>query len=128
MKTENLHAEQHIHTAFLSPSLFAACLHSLAFLILLSLSLLRVYVYFFFLFSKLITERVLMGNPVEKKKKINTLSHKIKISFILPLLLLFFLSLSPAATPVSSPTLVFRVPWNKVVDFYEVLFHWYLID
>lgn len=68
-----------------------------------------------------------MGNPVEKKK-INTLSYKIKISFILPLLLLFFLPLSLAATPVRSPTLDFRVPWNKVVDFYEVLFHWFLID
>lgn len=89
---ENLHAEQHIHASCLlhvshlslsvaSPSLSAACrfLHSLLLLfssctLYQSVSLSFVYMTFSFFFpvSKLITERVLMGNPVEKK---SILSH-----------------------------------------------------
>lgn len=144
MKTEHLHAEQRIHTACLSSFalsglsnsfcclsrfphslllLFSSCTPSLYQYV--SLSFVYMPFSFFFPFSKLITERVLMGNPVEKK---SILSHT-KSRFLLSChFCCFSFSLSPAAILVSSSTLVFRVSWNTVVDFYEVLFHWYLID
>lgn len=91
----NLHTEQHIHTAFLShvsqfslsvpfPSLSGFCRlifstlffcfshPALPLFVFLSLSFVYMPFSFFFPFSKLITERVLVGNPVEKK---SILSH-----------------------------------------------------
>lgn len=127
----------HLSLSVASPILSAACLvfptpffyfshPALPLFINMSLSLSCICRFLsFFPFSKLITERVLMGNPVEKK---SILSHT-KSRFLLSChFCCFSFSLSPAATLVSSSTLVFRVSWNTVVDFYEVLFHWYLID
>lgn len=120
-----------------SPNFSAACLILLILLycsshpalplfVFLSLSFVYMPFSFFFPFSKLIKERVLVGNPVGEKKSI--LSDKNQ-DFFYPAIFVAFLSLSFSCC--HSSEFSYAGLWSAVEHcrgFYEVLFHWFLID